>query len=116
MQVSDTQLFGTKVVNEMRFQYLGDRDNQNPVSTDATLNVQGAFVGGGNSAGFNIDKQDHYELQNYTSVLAGKHMLKFGGGCGQSATPAIRTRTSTARSRLTRWTPTKSPSKALPTA
>ena len=25
------------------------------------------------------DKQDHYELQNYTSVLEGKHMFKFGG-------------------------------------
>ena len=41
--------------------------------------MQGAFVGGGNSAGYNIDKQDHYELQNYTSVLAGKHIFKFGG-------------------------------------
>ena len=47
--------------------------------TDATINVQGACVGGGNSSGYNIDKQDHYELQNYTSVLAGKHMFKFGG-------------------------------------
>ena len=79
VQVSDTQLFGAKVVNELRFQYLGDRNNQTPAYTDATLNVQGAFVGGGNGAGYNIDKQDHYELQNYTSVLAGKHMLKFGG-------------------------------------
>ncbi len=79
LQVSDTQLFGTKVVNEMRFQYLRDRENQNPVSIESTLNVQGAFVGGGNTLGFNVDNQDHYELQNYTSVLAGKHMLKFGG-------------------------------------
>ena len=78
-QISDTQLFGSKVVNELRFQYLRDRFNQIPVATDATLNVQGAFVGGGNSGQYSIDNQDHYELQNYTSWLVGKHMLKFGG-------------------------------------
>ena len=78
-QLSDTQLFGTKVVNEIRFQYLRDRTNQTPAYTDATINVQGAFVGGGNSSGYNIDNQDHYELQNYTSWLLGQHVLKFGG-------------------------------------
>ena len=79
LQVSDTQLFGAKVVNELRFQYLRDRNSQSPYFTDATLEVQGAFGGGGNSAQFSNDKQDHYELQNYTSWLAGKHMFKFGG-------------------------------------
>ena len=79
VQLSDTQLFGTKVVNEIRFQYLGERFNQTPASTAAVVNVQGAFVGGGSSAGYNIDAQDHFEFQNYTSVLAGKHMFKFGG-------------------------------------
>jgi hypothetical protein len=78
-QISDTQLFGTKVVNETRFQYLRDRNNQRPAYIDATLNVQGAFVGGGNSAGYNIDNQDRYELQNYTSWLHGTHIFKFGG-------------------------------------
>jgi hypothetical protein len=79
VQVSDTQLFGAKVVNELRFQYLHDSDNETPAYTDATINVQGAFVGGGSSLGYNFYKQDHYELQNYTSVLEGKHMFKFGG-------------------------------------
>ena len=79
LQLSDTQLLGSKVVNETRFQYLRDRINQTPAYTDATLNVQGAFVGGGNSQGYNLDAQDHYELQNYTSMLVGKHMFKFGG-------------------------------------
>jgi hypothetical protein len=78
-QVSDTQLFGAKVVNELRFQYLRERDNQDPISSAATLNVQGAFVGGGSSLGYNIDNQDHYELQDYTSWLHGKHVFKFGG-------------------------------------
>jgi hypothetical protein len=79
VQISDTQLFGAKVVNEIRFQYLGGRINQTPSITNATINVQGAFVGGGNSLGYNIDAQNHFEFQNYTSVLEGKHMFKFGG-------------------------------------
>jgi hypothetical protein len=79
VQVSDTQLFGAKVVNELRFQYLHDSDNETPAFTDPTINVQGAFVGGGSSLGYNFYKQDHFELQNYTSVLEGKHMFKFGG-------------------------------------
>ena len=79
LQLSDTQLFGTKVVNETRFEYLRDRNNLTPISTDPTLNVQGAFVGGGNSTQYSLDKQDYYELQNYTSLLEGKHMFKFGG-------------------------------------
>ena len=79
LQLSDTQLFGAKVVNELRFEYLRDRHGQTPDFTDATLNVQGAFNGGGNSTQFINDKQDYYELQNYTSWLVGKHMFKFGG-------------------------------------
>src|SRR3974390_1457252 len=77
-QPNDTQLFGSKVVNETRFQYLGDRINQMPALAAATINVQGAFVGGGNSSGYNLGRQYHYELQNYTSMLAGKHVFKFG--------------------------------------
>jgi hypothetical protein len=77
-QISDTQLFGPKIVNETRFEYLRDRNDSSPIATDATLNVQGAFVGGGNTQQFNLAKQDYYEAQNYTSVLEGKHMFKFG--------------------------------------
>jgi len=79
LQVSDTQLFGTKIVNETRFQYLRDSFTQTPQSTAFTLNVQAAFVGGGNPQQTNLDTQNHYELQNYTSWLLGKHVLKFGG-------------------------------------
>ena len=33
VQISDTQVFGTNVINETRFQYLRDNSNQNPVQT-----------------------------------------------------------------------------------
>ncbi|MGB9206054.1 MAG: carboxypeptidase regulatory-like domain-containing protein, partial [Terriglobales bacterium] len=79
VQISDTQILGSKVVNETRFQYLRDNSGQNPLSTLPTINVQGAFTGGGSIGGTETDHVDHYELQNYTSVSQGKHFLKFGG-------------------------------------
>lgn len=78
LQVSDTQVFGAKIVNETRFQYLRDLETQLAVSTLPTLNVLGAFGGGGNSQGDILDHQDHYELQNYTSIIHGNHNVKFG--------------------------------------
>jgi hypothetical protein len=78
LQLSDTQLFGTKVVNETHFSYRRARSQLNPLSTEATVNVIGAFLGGGNSSQFVRDNQDNWEVENYTSVLAGKHLIKFG--------------------------------------
>ena len=79
LQVSDTQIFGTKVVNEMRFQYIRHNNWQTPLTTGPTINVIGAFTGGGSNAGILADHTDHYELQNYVSLGLGSHFVKFGG-------------------------------------
>ncbi len=79
LQISDTQVIGTKIVNELRFQYLRDLSNQYAANLSPTLNVLGGFGGGGNSQGDIVDHQDHYELQNYTSWIHGNHTVKFGG-------------------------------------
>ena len=78
VQISDTQVLGTKAVNETRFQYLRDNSSQNPISNAVGLNVLGVFTGGGSSLGTATDHQDHYELQNYTSISQGKNFVKFG--------------------------------------
>jgi hypothetical protein len=77
-QIGDTQVYGANVVNETRFQYLRERDIQNALGIDPTINVRGAFGGGGNNQGTIVDHQDHYEVQNYTSVIHGNHTMKFG--------------------------------------
>jgi hypothetical protein len=79
LQVSDTQLLSTKVINETRFQYLRENSQDVPLSTAPTISVPAAFTTGGKSGGTSTDHQDHYELQNYTSVSLGNHFLKFGG-------------------------------------
>ncbi len=79
VQISDTQIISPNIVNETRFQFIRDSDNQTPLSMDPTIVVQGAFTGGGSSQGIVIGNQDHYELQNYTSITHGTHFIKFGG-------------------------------------
>jgi hypothetical protein len=79
VQISDTQILGTKAVNETRFQYRRENSQQTPLSIAPTVSVDGEFTGGGSSAGAETDHTDHYELQNYTSLSLGKHFVKFGG-------------------------------------
>ena len=78
LQVGDTQIFGTKVVNETRFQYLRDESSQTPQSTAPSIIVPLAFNGGGYSGGTVSDNTNQYEFQNYTSIQFTKHFLKFG--------------------------------------
>jgi hypothetical protein len=78
LQLSDTQVFGAKIVNETRFQYNRDNNLQNPENTTPAVSVLGEFLGGGNSEGSLNDLQNNYELQNYTSLIHGNHTMKFG--------------------------------------
>jgi hypothetical protein len=78
VQVSDTQVYGTKIVNETRFQYLKDFSFQNPQDINPAVSVLGDFIGGGNSEGYLDDLQNAFELQNYTSIIHGNHTMKFG--------------------------------------
>ncbi len=79
LQISDTQTFGTRIVNETRLQYIHDGSDQAPLSTAPTINVQGAFINGGNTQGAITDQTNRLELQNYTSMALGAHIVKFGG-------------------------------------
>ncbi len=77
-QLSDTQTFGAKAVNESRFQYIRDVTRQNPFSLLPTIEVLGSFVAGGNDQGAMTDRISKYEFQNYTSLARGKHLVKLG--------------------------------------
>jgi hypothetical protein len=78
IQISDTQIVNPRVVNDLHFQYMRDRDSQVAGETDPTVTVQGAFTSGGNNQGTVRDNQDHYELQDYVTAAEGKHALNFG--------------------------------------
>lgn len=79
LQVSDSQVLSSRTVTEIRFEYERETSNETPLGTAPTINVPDAFVTGGSNDGKNIDSTNYYELQSYTSMSLGKHMLKFGG-------------------------------------
>ena len=79
LQISDTQVLSPTVINETRFQYIRNRTDQLAISSEPTINVQGNFNGGGNSQQQVADLADRFEVQNYTSMQRGKHLIKFGG-------------------------------------
>jgi len=78
LQVSDTQVFGANIVNETRFQFQRETNHQLPLGTGPEIDVQGAFATGESSEGLVRTTQDNYELQNYTSITHGNHMITFG--------------------------------------
>jgi hypothetical protein len=78
-QVTDTQIIGAHVINEVRFQYIRDNSQTSPVNSSPTVSVGGAFTGNGSGGGKASDLQNHFELQNITYVNRGKHAWKFGG-------------------------------------
>jgi len=79
IQISDTQIVSSRVINETRFEYERDYSTQDPISTSPTLSVQGIFTTGGSSQGTQRSTQSHIEVQNYTSIALEKNFIRFGG-------------------------------------
>lgn len=80
VQLSDTQVISPHVVNESRFEFMHENSHESPFTPlGVTTLVLGAFTSGGSQSGFSSDSQNHYELQNYTSIQHGTHFIKFGG-------------------------------------
>jgi hypothetical protein len=79
IQLSDSHIINDRMVNETRFEYRRALDSNSPVNSDPTLIVSGNFTGGGATGQFSHDHQDHFELQNYTTMSLGRHAVKFGG-------------------------------------
>jgi Carboxypeptidase regulatory-like domain len=79
LQLTDTQVIGSKIISEAHFQYVRIRLHQSPASSAAAVVVQGVFNGGGNPAQSQTDNQDNYELQEFLTVERGSHFLRIGG-------------------------------------
>jgi len=77
MQLTETQVVNTKVINETRFQYFRQRQNQTGDNPILNVQVNSAFAFGSNFP-LQYTNQDNYELQNYTSISHGTQFIKFG--------------------------------------
>src|SRR6185437_11091442 len=78
IQVSDTQVFSPKLVNETRFEFTRERDDRTPLSTGPEVSVLGVFTDGGNPGGRQVLIDNYSEFQNYMSLSSGNHFLRFG--------------------------------------
>jgi len=78
LQISDTKTLNERTINETRFQYVRSSSTETVLNTTPTVNVGGAFTGGGNYQGNLLQTTNGYEIQNYTSIAANKHFVKFG--------------------------------------
>ena len=110
VQISDTQVFGSKVVNETRFPILeGERYPEHGVAVNPAVNVQQQISSvGATTGGTQTDHQDHYEFQNYTSVISWQsHHQVWSVVCATCATPTSRRRVSTVLLRSRRYVPCK---------
>ena len=77
VQAAETVLIG-KAVNETRFQYYRSASQSIANTADPTIQVLQSFNDGGATLGHTFDTQNSYELQNYTSMVKGKHSWRFG--------------------------------------
>ena len=77
VQLTETAVLGSSI-NETRFQYYRTDAQMLPFSLGPEIQVLGAFNAGGSQIGQASDKQNSFELQNYTSMIRGKHAWKFG--------------------------------------
>ena len=77
-QASDTIVVNPRVLNEVHFMWRRVRSSQSAVYSTPAVTVVGAFTDGGNSGGVARDHQDIFELQDYSTVTAGNHTLRFG--------------------------------------
>jgi hypothetical protein len=78
-QVTETAVLNATTINETRFQFSHNRSESLGNTAIPTLNVSGAFTGGGPSVGHAISSSNRWELQNFTQIQKGMHTLKFGG-------------------------------------
>lgn len=78
LQVTETHLFGSKVVLDSGLQYIRTRSRQDPNSTTPGIVVSGAFSGGGNPSQSLHDDLDRLEIQQYYSISEGKHFIRTG--------------------------------------
>lgn len=77
VQLTETAVLGA-AINETRFQYFRSAIQRFADQSGPEIQVLGAFNDGGASVGRGFDTQNSYEFQNYTTIVRGAHVFKFG--------------------------------------
>ena len=78
LQLDNSTIITNNIVNEIRFEYRRGTNWQTPTSTAPTVSIPGYFIGGGSASQSSSGHSDHFELQEFVTMSAGAHALKFG--------------------------------------
>ena len=79
IQVTETAILSKSAINETGFQYLHTGRGTDGDNSTATLRVLESFVGGGAEIGRSSTDTDRFSLQNFTTLIRGRHTYRFGG-------------------------------------
>ena len=81
LRLTETMIINPKTVNETRFEYSWNKRDQLGDNSIPSITVSDAFSGGGAQIGESFNRNQTWELQNYTTTSLGKnaeHAVKFG--------------------------------------
>jgi hypothetical protein len=78
-QLTETAVLHNTIVNEMRFQYIRERQDQFGNNVEPTIRVPEAFVGGGSEIGVSGNTRAKWEFHNTAMWTQGRHTVKAGG-------------------------------------
>jgi hypothetical protein len=78
-QLTETAVLSPTVVNETRFQFVHQARGSVQASDAVAVNVRDAFTTGGAQLGLAQNKENRWELQNFTNWSMGTHTLRAGG-------------------------------------
>ncbi|HEX8846383.1 MAG TPA: carboxypeptidase regulatory-like domain-containing protein [Pyrinomonadaceae bacterium] len=78
-QITETAVLNPKTINETRFQYIRSSNQQEGDNAVPTIQVLEAFTGGGSQVGLSFNRENRWELQNYTTATwIQNHTFRFG--------------------------------------
>src|ERR1700752_4090981 len=79
VQVTETAIINPTTINETRFQFTHNRNEQTGSNSTPALDVSGSFGSGGSQVGHSFSERKSWELNNFTGKQIGTHAIKFGG-------------------------------------
>lgn len=77
-QVTETAVINSRMINETRFQFVRERRRREDANAAPGVVVQDSFLAGGPGIGRAFNDTDRFELLNYSTLTAPKHIIRFG--------------------------------------
>jgi hypothetical protein len=78
LQLTETAVLNKTTVNETRFQFIRNRNEQTALNRGVAINVLDAFFSGGATVGDSFNESTRWELTNTTTWAHGLHSVKYG--------------------------------------